>query len=385
MTEIYVPREETHFDYYVSVRFEGGSKSYFFGTDIPDLKIGDAVVVDSNSGHDLAYVSQESRSTEDFKSPFPLSPVIRKADADDLRDYALAKEESATALEITRVEVDRLRLPMRLLEARYNLDGSKCTITYTADNRVDFRELLKVLAPKLHCRLDLRQIASRDKAKMVGGIGPCGLTLCCATFLTSFEGISINRAKNQMLSLNIPKLSGVCGKLKCCLAYEDDLYTEEKKLFPRIGSFIKLKEGNFKVDSFNILSRKIHLSSESGHLDLTLDELNVKLNPSLAKPEPKATPSRDESNDPFPSLKPMQNSQNGQSQKNDRKNPKNQNNPAKGQQKQNPQQKKGLNPNNPQKGQQGPQGQNNRPRHKRWNNKNKDANKGARPDDKKGL
>ena len=147
-----------------------------------------------------------------------------------------------------------------MIDAVYTLDGEKVTITYTSpEKRVDFRELLHMLAPELGCRVELRQIANRDKAKMIGGIGICGLPLCCSTFLNSFEGISIQRAKNQMLTINIPKLSGPCDKLICCLLYEDDAYTEAKKEFPRHGEVIHTPEGYYSVDSFNVLSKNVRL------------------------------------------------------------------------------------------------------------------------------
>jgi Uncharacterized homolog of PSP1 len=163
---------------------------------------------------------------------------------------------------------------MHLLEANYTLDGSKVTITYTSENRVDFRELLRILAPQLKCRIELRQIASRDKAKMVGGIGICGLPLCCSTFLDQFDGISISRAKNQMLTLNIPKLSGPCGKLICCLLYEDDAYTEAKKEFPRLGQVVHLEEGDYTIVGMNILNKQIKLSGYQDLKFLPLDEVN---------------------------------------------------------------------------------------------------------------
>ena len=151
---------------------------------------------------------------------------------------------------------------MHPIDAEYALDGSKITITYVADDRIDFRELLKVLAAKFHCRIELRQIGSRDKAKSIGGIGICGLPLCCSTFLNDMEGISINRAKNQMLSLNIPKLSGHCGKLICCLLYEDDAYTDLKKTLPRLGETFKKDGIIYKITSINVLSRELKIESE---------------------------------------------------------------------------------------------------------------------------
>ena len=243
------------YKYFIGVSFAGASKAYYFGTDDDTLVIGDKVVVETVSGLEL-------------------KPIIRRPTSLDLEDYEMSKKEADIALKITQKEVTKLDLPMRLLSAQYTLDGAKVTITYTADNRVDFRELLHVLAPQLKCRIELHQLAPRDKAKMVGGIGTCGLPLCCSTFLNQFDGIAISKAKNQMLTLNIPKLSGQCGKLICCLNYEDDLYTEARKNFPRPGTPVKYNGTEYVVDSFNIISQTIKLKTELDVAYLSLDEYN---------------------------------------------------------------------------------------------------------------
>jgi cell fate regulator YaaT (PSP1 superfamily) len=260
--------------YFVGIKFQGTSKSYYFSTDFDDLKIGDLVVVETVAGYEIGTVCTNLMSTAAYKSALELKPIIRKPSQDDLDDYTFNLEEGKRALEITQKEVTRLGLPMRLLEANYTLDGSKVTITYTSENRVDFRELLHILAPQLKCRIELHQIAARDKAKMIGGIGICGLPLCCATFLNQFDGISISRAKNQMLTLNIPKLSGHCGKLICCLLYEDDIYTEAKKDFPRLGTIVHLSEGDYSVNGFNVLSRSVKLVGGEDIKFVSLDEFN---------------------------------------------------------------------------------------------------------------
>lgn len=266
------------YKYFVGIAFAGTSKSYYFGTDDGDLKIGDKVVVETISGLEMGEVTVSVKSTSDYKSDLELKPIIRRPTAEDIQDYEMSKAEADIALKITQKEVTKLGLPMRLLSANYTLDGTKVTITYTADNRVDFRELLHVLAPQLKCRIELHQLAPRDKAKMVGGIGICGLPLCCSTFLNQFDGISISKAKNQMLTLNIPKLSGQCGKLICCLNYEDDLYTEARKLFPHVGTQVKYNGQDFVVDSFFILSQTIKLTSELDAVFMTLDEYNATFN-----------------------------------------------------------------------------------------------------------
>lgn len=273
---------ETASKYFVGVRFGGTNKSYYFSTDYEDLKIGDLVVVETIAGFEVGTVSTALNNASLYTNDLALKPIVRKPTKQDLTDYHFNLEEAKRALEITEEEVKRLNLPMHLLEANYTLDGSKVTITYTADNRVDFRELLRLLAPQLHCRIELHQIASRDKAKMVGGIGICGLPLCCSSFLNEFDGISISRAKNQMLTLNIPKLSGPCDKLICCLLYEDNMYTEAKKAFPRLGTTVHLPEGEYTVNGFNILSKTIKLHSMLDDKFITLEEYD-KLSKANAK------------------------------------------------------------------------------------------------------
>ena len=161
---------------------------------------------------------------------------------------------------------------MYLVSAELTLDGTKAIFTYIADERVDFRELLKVLAAKLRCRIELRQIGARDRAKAIGGLGPCGLPLCCSTFLSDFEGISINMAKNQLLALNISKLSGQCGKLVCCLKYEDSLYSELRVGLPKLGQRCKYKDEDFKITSMNVLSKTMKLENKENSVFITFDE-----------------------------------------------------------------------------------------------------------------
>lgn len=263
--------------YYVGVKFEGSSKAYYFGTDIEGLQIGDKVVADSIRGIQIGFIATECFPISKYKSELELKDILRIATEDDLLIYDENKKRSAFALKFTNEEIKSLNLDMRPIDAEYSLDGTKLTITYVADERVDFRELLKVLASKFHCRIELRQIGSRDKAKMIGGVGICGLPLCCSQFLTNMEGISINRAKNQMLSLNIPKLSGHCGKLICCLLYEDDAYTEIKKDFPKIGETFKRGDKVFKITSINVLSRTLKIESDEDIEFVSLEEVKPLL------------------------------------------------------------------------------------------------------------
>jgi len=261
--------------YFVGVKFDGTSKAYYFSTNMGDLKVGDQVVVETVSGFELGTIATALMPAAAYTSSLDLKPIVRRPSKEDIEDYNLGLREASMAMEITRREVANLHLPMNLMSANYTLDGSRVTITYTSDSRVDFRELLRILAPQLKCRIELRQIASRDKAKLVGGLGICGLQLCCTTFLNQFDGISISRAKNQMLTLNIPKLSGACGKLICCLLYEDDLYTEAKKDFPRIGTVIHDNGVDYTVETYNVLARSVKISNSEGYQFISLDDYNA--------------------------------------------------------------------------------------------------------------
>ena len=262
--------EVTH---YVSIKFAPTGKGYYFGTDMSDLKIGDKVVAESIRGLQVGEVSGDLIPIEKYKSELELKPIIRRATEDDLLIYDENIKRAKEAMKISMIEINKLELEMRPIDAEYALDGSKLTIAYTAEDRVDFRELLKILASRFHCRIELRQVGSRDKAKMVGGIGICGLPLCCSTFLNEFDGISINRAKNQMLSLNIPKLSGHCGKLICCLLFEDDTYTELKKDFPPLGSMFEKDGETFKLTSINVISKVVKIENQEEVRFLPLDDL----------------------------------------------------------------------------------------------------------------
>lgn len=259
--------------YFIGVRFYSSSKAYYFSADTNDIRLNDHVVVESVRGLEVAKVVIEPQDIAKYSSNLELKPIIRLANETDMFVFEENKKRASEALRFCADEIRNLNLGMHLLDAEYTLDGSKITVTYVAEERVDFRELLKILAGRLRCRIELRQIGSRDKAKMVGGIGICGLPLCCSTFLHSFDGISISRAKNQMLSLNIPKLSGHCGKLICCLLYEDDQYSELKKDFPSVGERFSLDGLTYRVTSYNVLSRMIRIESDEDVKFLPLEDI----------------------------------------------------------------------------------------------------------------
>ena len=267
-------QEEARNDYthFVGVRFSNTPRAYFFGIKDLDLKIDDKVIVETVRGIELGSVAIEPISIKKYSNGLLLKPVLRKATDTDIKLADINQKDAVFALEICEAEVKKLNLDMNLISCEYTLDKSKVLFSYLADDRVDFRELLKVLASKLHTRIELRQIGSRDKAKMIGGLGSCGLPLCCSTFLNEFDGISINRAKNQMLAINIPKLSGQCGKLICCLKYEDDCYTEERAKYPELGSRYFIDKVEYTVTSVNILSSVVKIENEDDIKFLPLEE-----------------------------------------------------------------------------------------------------------------
>ena len=269
--QVEIKNEYTHF---VGVKFLNTPRAYFFGIKDIELKLDDKVVVETVRGTELGTIAIEPISIDKYSNGLSLKPILRKATDTDIKLSEINQKDALFAMDICQSEVKKLNLEMNLISCEYTLDKSKVLFSYLADDRVDFRELLKVLASKLHTRIELRQIGSRDKAKMIGGLGVCGLPLCCSTFLSEFDGISINRAKNQMLAINIPKLSGQCGKLICCLKYEDDAYTEERKNFPDLGSKFFIDKVEYTVTSVNILSRIVKIENSDDVKFIPLEDFN---------------------------------------------------------------------------------------------------------------
>lgn len=266
------------YSHYVGVKFNLGAKAYFFGIKDMKLNIGDKVVVETARGTELGEIAVQPIEIAKYRSELGLKPVLRIATDTDIKLHETNIKDAKNALTICEQEVNSLKLDMHLISSEYTLDKSKVIFSYVSDDRVDFRELLKVLAYKLHTRIELRQVGPRDKAKIVGGLGMCGLPLCCSTFLNEFDGISINRAKNQMLAINIPKLSGHCGKLMCCLKYEDDAYTDLKKNYPEIGKEVFIDKIRHKVGAINVISGTVRLDNDEGFVFLSLDDYNKQFN-----------------------------------------------------------------------------------------------------------
>lgn len=280
-------KQEQERNWTVGVRINEGVKSYFFATDDETLKIGDKVVVENVHGLEIGTIAIAVKPKDQVHCEFELKPVIRRATEEDLAHYEANKALAVEALNFCQTQVEALHLEMNLLTAEYTLDRTKIVITYLANERIDFRELLKVLASHLRCRIELRQIGNRDKAKIIGGIGICGLELCCSRFLNDFDSISINLAKNQLLPVNPAKFTGQCGRLICCLRYENDIYTEVKKEFPKIGTMVTMQGVKYRVASINVLSRSVKLEAEENVVFTTLDELKKywKANPNEKMPK----------------------------------------------------------------------------------------------------
>ena len=260
---------------YVSVHFENETLKYTFSTVFKPLNMEQAVVVETSTGLEIAYVASKIMDESEANLPKdkPIKPIIRRATPLDLRMHESNKEDARNALAICNECVKELDLAMDLVQATYTLDKSKILFTYVAEHRVDFRELLKLLNSRLHCRVELRQIAIRQRAKFIGGIGPCGRPLCCATFMNNFQSVSINLAKNQGLSLNANKLTGQCGKLKCCLRFEDEMYSQMNEGLPKLNSWVEFEGEKYKVASMNLLTNTVRLDASTKSKMITVDEL----------------------------------------------------------------------------------------------------------------
>lgn len=259
------------YKYIAFVSFKDSKKMYTFGTDEDAYKVGDNVVVETVRGLELGKIVKE---TEPFLSNgMEIKPIIRKATEQDLKQVEENAEKAKKALEICAECIHKLGLDMNLIEAEYTLDCSKIIFIYVADERVDFRELLKELAGIFKCRIELRQIGPRNKAKIIGGLGSCGMETCCSRFLNDFDVVSINMAKNQLLALNIQKLSGQCGKLMCCLKFEDNQYKKLREGLPKLNSQIEYKGNRYRITSMNVLLQQVKIENKEDVQFLSFKEL----------------------------------------------------------------------------------------------------------------
>ncbi len=248
----------------IGVRFKKLGKIYFFNPKGLRIKKGDKVIVETAQGEEYGEVVIPNRRVEDDKIVTPLKKVIRIANYKDHKHFNECKKIEKDAFNICQKKIKQHKLDMNLTDVEYKFDNSKILFYFTADGRVDFRELVKDLASIYKIRIELRQIGVRDEVKRIGGNGVCGRELCCCTFLSDFQAVSIKMAKEQNVSLNPSKISGNCGRLMCCLKYENDVYEEKLKELPHIGAIVKTKDGEGEIDNLEILKEKVRVKIKDG-------------------------------------------------------------------------------------------------------------------------
>ena len=238
----------------IGVRFKEVGKVYYFDPDGKQLKKGERVIVETVRGVECGEVAMDNREVSDEEIVKPLKKLIRIATDDDIYTLAENKRKESEAFEICQKKIAAHNLDMKLVDVEYTFDGGKILFYFTADGRVDFRELVKDLAGVFRTRIELRQIGVRDESKMLGGLGICGRPFCCGSFLGEFQPVSIKMAKEQGLSLNPAKISGACGRLMCCLKYEQNAYEHLLKITPKPGAIVETNEGKGTVTDFSLLT-----------------------------------------------------------------------------------------------------------------------------------
>ena len=261
----------------VGIRFKPAGKIYYFDPGDIDLKLDDEVILETARGIECGQVVVEPRMVEEEQIVAPLKDIIRKANSVDLKQVEINKSKEKEAYKVCFKKIEEHGLPMKLVDVEYTFDANKIIFYFTADGRIDFRELVKDLAAIFRTRIELRQIGVRDEAKMLGGLGTCGRGLCCATFLGEFDPVSIRMAKEQNLSLNPTKISGICGRLMCCLKYESEAYETEKASFPPEGTLVTTPVGEGKVVSVNILKKKlvVEMKESKQQVEFKPDEIEI--------------------------------------------------------------------------------------------------------------
>ena len=275
----------------VGIKFKNGGKLYYFSPKKGDVyERNMPVVVETARGLEYAWVAYPDREVTDDEIVAPLKPIIRIATEKDTEFYNACQEKKPQAMQICRDKIIKHGLEMKLVDCEYAFDGSKILFYFTSANRVDFRELVKDLATTFHNRIELRQVGTRDEAKYLGGIAPCGRVCCCAGNMPEFKKVSVKMAKTQGLSLNPGKISGLCGRLMCCLSYENDYYADAIKKMPKVGSEVGTPEGRAIVVGVNMLKMevKIKMDDRNGgwiYKDYPVDQLRFKRNNQPEKEE----------------------------------------------------------------------------------------------------
>jgi len=248
----------------VQIRLREAGKITYFSPGGMHLRVGEYVIVEADRGLDYGQVLAATEALLDSDIDEPLKKIIRKANPWDIHQIDKNKKKIREVMDACSKKIQERKLPMKLIDAEFSFDRSKIIFYFTAEGRVDFRDLVKDLANVFKARIELKQIGVRDEAKILGGLGPCGRALCCATYLKDFEPVTIKMAKEQNLPLNPTKISGLCGRLMCCLGYEHKTYKELMKGLPREGEILKTEKGSGKVISVNALKRSVTVELEDG-------------------------------------------------------------------------------------------------------------------------
>ncbi len=259
----------------IGVRFKKPGKIYFFDPGNLEINKNDNVIVETTMGEEIGIVVIPKREIKEEKLTTPLKKVIRVANKNDLDSLEKYKKKEPEALKICKEKIKKYKLDMNLIDVEYKFDGSKILFYFTADGRIDFRELVKDLASVFRTRIELRQIGVRDEVKRIGGNGVCGRELCCCTFLNNFETVSIKMAKEQNIALNPSKISGNCGRLMCCLKYEQDVYSEKLSRLPKVGAIVKTEAGEGTVEGVEVLKEVLKVKIKDGD-DYTYKKFDAK-------------------------------------------------------------------------------------------------------------
>lgn len=272
----------------VGIKFRSTNKVYYFDPKDIDFQEGDGAIVETARGLEYATVTIANKEVDDKEIVQPLKPVVRKATPDDIKRVEKNLQDKDHALKVIREKVAEMGINMKLVDAEYTFDRTKLIFYFTAEGRVDFRELVRVLASIFKVRIELRQIYERDDTKMRGALAPCGRPCCCTTHLPDFEKVSIKMAKIQGLSLNPQKISGVCGRLMCCLKYENAYYSEVFKLMPKVGSKVRTADGEGTVESNDLIKQtaRVKVMLKDGSFDVktyALEDMKIGEHQSTAE------------------------------------------------------------------------------------------------------
>lgn len=261
----------------IGVRFKSIGKIYYFNPDGLDISLGDSVIVETARGIECGEVVITDREIDESEFSSPIKPVIRIASSQDFDVIEKNKKKEQDAFKICEEKIKKHDLKMNLIDVECTFDNNKILFYFTAESRVDFRELVKDLASVFRTRIELRQIGVRDEAKKLGGLGICGQPFCCSRFLGEFQPVSIKMAKEQSLSLNPTKISGTCGRLMCCLKYEQESYEELLKITPKVGALVKTSDGRGVVEEVNLLTGKLRVKMDKTDAVVTVDKNDVEV------------------------------------------------------------------------------------------------------------